>query len=62
MNSSSVNHPAVYCVCITSMTHMHVGLVSPELHKFPPDFVHEQISCVKTIKNDHYHVLQHVIL
>jgi len=46
MNSSSVNHPAVYCVCITSMTHMNFGLVSPELHKFPTDFVHEEISYV----------------
>jgi len=46
MNSSSVNHPAVYCVCITSMTHVHFGFVPPELHKFSPDFVHERISYV----------------
>ena len=45
MNSSSVNHP-VFIVFVLPVWHMHFGLLSPELHKFPPDFVHEQISYV----------------
>jgi hypothetical protein len=62
MNNSSINHPAVYCVCITSMTHVLWSGV-PWTAQTPNWFCSWGIQLyVKTIRNDHYHVLQYIIL